>query len=70
MVCNIFFLSYDTFVMSWKLDLNKMENGTLGTNLVPLNKVTKFEERQLIFIGQTQLKSLYNFKCFTVIALY
>ena len=31
-------------VISWKLDLNKIENGTLGANLVPINKVTKFEE--------------------------
>ena len=38
------FLSCDTFVMSCMLDLNKMENGTLGANLVPVNKVTKFEE--------------------------
>ena len=29
--------------MSWKSDLNKMENGTLGAILVPINKVTKFE---------------------------
>ena len=68
MVCNLF-LSCDTFVMSCKLDLNQVENGTLGANLVPINKVTKIEERQLIFIAQIQLKSLYNFKCFTALAL-
>ena len=46
-----------------------MENGTLSANLVPVNKVTKFEELQLNFIGQTQLKSLYNIKCLPVVAL-
>ena len=43
MVYNLFPYPVILFAVPWKLDFNKMENGMLDANLVPINQVTKFE---------------------------
>ena len=53
------------FLMYW----NKMESGMCGANVVPMKESNNIELK-LIFIVQTQLKCLNNFKCFTITALY